>query len=148
MDCPVCGNEIDAGLSTCPYCMSPLELAARKRRQFIQRTINLEEGRPTVELAVKKLSEVIDDSTRRKISVLTLIHGYGSSGKGGKIRTEVRKMLDYMSEQGAVHDYIAGESFNKRSGKVKQLLQRYPQMATDKNLGRGNKGITIVVLPL
>ena len=146
MDCPVCGNDIGANLVTCPFCQSPVAHQSAIKRRFQQRTVNLEDGKPTVEVALSRLKEVVDDSLRRNISVLTLIHGYGSSGKGGRIRLEVRKMLDYMAERGIVAEYISGESFNKRNGRVKNLLQRYPQLVADKNLGRANKGITVVVL--
>jgi len=147
MNCPICGNEIAAGLSTCPFCLSSLTCHSSKKSSFLHRTINLEEGRPTAEMAVNRMTEIIHDAARRKVSVLTFIHGYGSSGKGGRIRTEARKMLAYLKDQGSIRDYIAGESFHKRSGEVKQLLQKYPQLAADKNLGRGNKGVTLVILP-
>lgn len=146
MDCHICGNEIAAGLSRCPFCLSLLDHERKVKSPFQHRTINLEEGRPTVEMAVNRMTEVILDAARRKVNVLTFIHGYGSSGKGGRIRTEVRQMLTYMKDQGSIKEYIPGERFNKRSGEVRQLLQKYPQLAADKNLGRGNKGITLVIL--
>ena len=117
-----------------------------QQRPFIHRTVNLEAGRPAVEAALNRLDEVIADAQRNSVSVLTLIHGYGSTGRGGVIRSECRMTLDYMKSKGLISDYIAGEDFNKRSGRVKALLRRYSPLSSDRNLNNGNQGITLVIL--
>jgi hypothetical protein len=116
------------------------------QRPFIHRTVNLEAGRPVVEVALNRLDEVIADARRNSVSVLTLIHGYGSTGRGGAIRSECRIALDYMKSKALISDYIAGEDFNKRSGRVKALLRRYSPLSSDRNLNNGNQGITLVIL--
>jgi hypothetical protein len=145
--CDVCGNKRDTASLLCPFCGSKVDAAEPvKQTGFVHKVINLEAGRPAVDVALHKMNEVVLDSKRNNVNVLTLIHGYGSSGKGGVIRLECRKMLDFMKNKGIISDYIVGEDFNKRSGLVKALLQRYPQLGMDKHLNRGNKGITLVVL--
>jgi hypothetical protein len=145
MVCPICGNEIEGDPVTCPFCLSPLDTVSRKKnRRFVQKTFNLEDGRPTVEMAIGRLNEIIDDAIRNRISLLTLIHGYGSSGKGGLIRIEVRKTLDYLKAKNVIYEFVPGEIFNKRNGIVKNLLQRYPQLAANPHFNRSNKGVTIV----
>ncbi len=99
-----------------------------------------------VEVALNRLDEVIADAQRNSVSVLTLIHGYGSTGRGGAIRSECRMTLDYLKSKGLINDYIAGEDFNKRSGRVKALLRRYSPLSSDRNLNNGNQGITLVIL--
>ena len=148
MTCQICGNERPSNSSSCPYCGAAPEESAtdRQLKIFIHKTVNLEAGWPVVEVALKRCREVIDDAILNKISVLTLIHGYGSSGKGGAIRSECRKTLDFMKSKNSIGDYIAGEDFHKKSGRVRTLLQRYPQLAKDRNLGQGNQGITLVIL--
>lgn len=123
-----------------------VEAQHRKEKIFTEKTVNLEAGRPVVELALNRMVEAVDDSSRNGVNVLTLIHGYGSSGKGGTIRAECRKTLDFLKSKGHIRDYIAGEDFYKRSGAVKALLQRFPQLGSNKNLNRGNRGITLVIL--
>jgi len=147
MVCDICGNELEKSSLSCPFCgssVAAVEIA--KNKGFVQRTVNLEAGRPVVEVALKKLNEVIEDSIRNDVKVLTIIHGYGSSGKGGVIRSECRKVLDFLKSKGAISDYVAGENFNRRSGPVRALLQRYPQLVSDKHLNRGNRGISLVIL--
>jgi len=99
-----------------------------------------------VEVALQKLDEAIKDAVNTHVSVLTLIHGYGSSGKGGLIRLECRKNLDHLKGRGLICDYIAGEEFSRKFGLVKFHLQRYPELGRNKNINRGNRGITLVIL--
>lgn len=131
----------------CPFCGSRSESAPLVRQKgFLQKTVNLEAGRPTVTLALARMNEILQDAAARKITVLTLIHGYGSSGKGGVIRQECRKILDYMQSSGRIDGYVPGEEFSDRSNRVKALLGRYPRLKKDRNLNKGNKGITLVFL--
>ena len=144
----MCGNELPPVGTTCPFCRAPVEVPAEgiKRPPFRHRTINLEEGRPLVEAALRRLEHCIDDGLRNGVTVITLIHGYGSSGKGGAIRGECRKMLDFLRSRKTIGDYLPGEDFVKKSGKTRALLQRYPALVHNKNLGKGNPGITLVFL--
>lgn len=147
-ECEVCGNISETASPLCPFCGHRTEKKNRfTGKSFVHRTINLEEGRPVVELALHRMTEIVDDGARSGVTIITLIHGYGSSGKGGVIRSECRKMLDYMKSRGQIADFIPGEDFSKRSGRGKSLLRRYPQLSSDKNLGKSNRGITLVVLP-
>lgn len=145
--CEVCGNDIVSGVFICPYCGSKNESAgAGQSAGFSQKTINLERGRPVLEAALSRMAEGIEDGKRNNVHILTLIHGYGSSGKGGVIRVESRKTLDFMKVKGQIKDVIYGEHFSKRSAPVKNLLRRYPSLSTHKYMNRENKGITLVVL--
>lgn len=145
--CEICGNELEAGVVICPFCGNKNEGAAVTLPEAcIRKTVNLEQGRPVLEVALNRMAEVIEDCRRNRVNVLTLIHGYGSSGKGGVIRKECRKSLAFMKAKGGIYDYICGENFNRRAGPVKALLRRYPELAADKNMNRENKGITLVIL--
>lgn len=103
-------------------------------------------GMPFVEPALDHLKVVIEEARRVEIDALTIIHGYGSSGKGGVIRKECRSLLDYMCSIGELTDYVTGEDFHRRNGLVKNLLNRFPQLSTNKNLNKNNRGITLVIL--
>ncbi|MGB3210508.1 MAG: hypothetical protein WBB19_07350 [Desulforhopalus sp.] len=145
--CDVCGNKRGTSSVLCPFCGSRMDMSVvGKHSGFVHKTVNLEAGRPVVEIALHRMNEIIEDSVRRDVNVLTLIHGYGSSGKGGAIRSECRKMLDFLKSKGQISEYITGEDFSKRSGLVRSLLRRYPQLGADKHLNKGNRGITLVIL--
>ena len=48
------------------------------------REVNMELGKPIVEKAIGRLTFEIHHSRKMGVSVLKIIHGYGSSGTGGK----------------------------------------------------------------
>jgi len=144
--CEICGNEREPAVARCPFCGAKSEPAAVAATPFIYRTVNLEEGRPAAELAVNKMLEVIGDARRNKVSILTFIHGYGSTGKGGVIRDECRKTLAYLKSKGDIRDFIPGEKFNRNLPVVRDLLKRFPKLVANRNFNKNNRGITLVVL--
>lgn len=123
-----------------PGCRAPLADGA------FHKVVNLEAGRPIVETALRRLQTELATSRRENLRVLTIIHGYGSSGKGGVIGVECRKFLEYLKGSGAINTFIPGEDFSRRSGPTRDLLRRFPRLADNVNLNRGNRGITLVVL--
>ncbi len=145
--CSVCGNETDSSNTSCRFCESTLEVTLTDRKFVIDhRIINIEQGRPLVETALRKMENELQRAQSEHVHVATLIHGYGSSGKGGKIRTECRKVLDHLVQQKKINQVIAGEHFKRRSGSGKALLQRYPHLESNCSSDFSNPGITIVVL--
>ena len=141
-NCPTCGNPLEGASSTCPFCGSSVPFSsAAKRGKWLQ-TVNLETGHPTVAEALAKLERRIETARRQGVKVLKVIHGYGSSGKGGSLRDAVRRVLPELERKGLVRSYVAGEQFTKSSAIVKQ----FPKLESDRDLGRGNPGVTVVGL--
>ena len=146
--CSRCGNEVACHASTCKFChqalQRPPESGAPSRQ--LHRIVNLKYGRPTVATALRKLEQEIQQARRQRLSVATLIHGYGSSGKGGLIKQECRKMLAYFQQTGRIKSYIAGEQFKRKSGPGKALLKQYRTLASLCVSDFNNPGVSIVVL--
>lgn len=107
--------------------------------------LNLEAGRPTVEEARKKLAEALHAARREKTGALKLIHGYGSTGTGGKLRDGIRKSLSLRRKEGKIAGFIPGEKFGPFDEAAAALLAERPELRRDADFGRGNYGITIVV---
>lgn len=129
--CHICGNEISPALLRCPHCRSVQETqdkAIAASRIFSRKTVNLEQGLPTVEQALQRLQRELRTARLERIQIITLIHGYGSSGKGGAIRIACRKNLDYLCQLGEIKSYIPGEEFSRRRPPTKQLLSRFPSL--------------------
>ncbi len=147
--CQICGNETELTLSHCPYCGCDQENPQQgqsKSKKFYQKTINLEQGLPTVEQALLRLRQELATARVEQIRLLTLIHGYGSTGKGGVIRQECRKTLNYLKGKGEIDSVVFGEDFSRRRGAVKHLLGRFPELSSHPHLNHQNKGITLVLL--
>jgi hypothetical protein len=83
---------------------------------------------------------------REKATLLKLVHGYGSSGVGGDIRIAVQQRLLELTQNGQIRGCIFGENWSKSDDAAWKLLQSHPELKSDSDLGRRNRGITIVLL--
>jgi len=110
------------------------------------KTVNLEEGMPTVEQARTRLADELHKAKRDGARLLKIIHGYGSSGVGGALRDGILGSLARQKMDGAIEDFIAGEDWRIADASAWQLLKQFPELKNDSDLGRGNRGITIVLL--
>lgn len=108
--------------------------------------VNLEAGMPTVATAKNILSQSLRSAGAGGNHLVKLIHGYGSSGKGGAIRSAVRRELSERKRLGQIKAYIPGEEFSPFNEDARNALSRYPELAKDRDYSRQNHGITIVVL--
>ena len=146
MLCEVCGNEVSLESTICQFCGSSLgnAQADSRPRPFICKVITIKEGLPIVAVALARLTQGITAARNEGVQVLCIIHGYGSSGKGGAIRMECRKTLSHLQATGEVTMVVTGEEFSKRSGPGSALLRRFPQLADNIYLGKHNKGVTFV----
>lgn len=144
--CDICGNEVLPDQSACPFCLSPLVPTAQHPEELQQRTVNLERGMPLVEQALERLRNELYMCRRCNIRIISLIHGYGSSGKGGAIKDEVRRYLTFLQHNREINEYISGEDFSKHTGRGRQLIRRFPALAEHRDYNRSNPGVTIVVV--
>ncbi len=108
--------------------------------------INLEEGRPTVNVGLLRLDHALAEARTDRVPLLKLIHGYGSSGVGGELREQVWKALDALQRSGRIAAYIPGEDFRESNQASWELVKRNKAIRNDRDFGRGNRGITLVVL--
>ena len=108
--------------------------------------VNLEQGMPTWEQAERKLLGEITLAKKTGIRVLKIIHGYGSTGVGGKLRVETRKLLVERKRRSLIKDFVPGEEWSKYLPTTKDLLNRYPKLKNDSDLNHQNEGITIVII--
>lgn len=101
---------------------------------------------PLVCEALQRLERELALARRENAKLLKLVHGYGSSGEGGEIRIAVQKTLVEMAASGKIRGCIFGENWSKSDEAVWKLLKTHPELKNDPDLGRRNRGITIVVL--
>jgi hypothetical protein len=110
------------------------------------KTANLKSDLPRVPEALQRLDRELALAQRDKATLLKLVHGYGSSGAGGDIRVAVQKRLLEMVGNGQIRGCIFGENWSKSDDAAWKLLQSHPELKRDSDLGRRNRGITIVLL--
>jgi len=78
--------------------------------------------------------------------VLKVIHGYGSTGTGGVLRFAIRGYLRQRKDKKEIVAFVNGESWSSFDERSKLLFTRVPELVVDSDVGRGNKGITLVLL--
>lgn len=116
------------------------------RKPALIKSVNLEEGMPTVEEARRRLEAELKTARAQKVTALRVIHGYGSSGVGGALRVAIQLRLRELQQSGEIREVIYGEDWRVSNEASWKWLERYPEWKKDSDLGRQNKGISIVVL--
>jgi hypothetical protein len=111
-----------------------------------ERHFNVEAGRPTLDEARRLVIEEIKLAKRGGARVLKIIHGYGSSGAGGKLCVGLQKSFGLRKRESVIKDFIAGEDFSIFNEMVLTLLEAVPDLRGDPDLGATNEGVTIVWL--
>jgi hypothetical protein len=110
------------------------------------KTVNLKEGMPLVRQALMQMDRELAVARAEKCDLVKLIHGYGSTGTGGEIRDAVQKRLREMSERSQIRGFIFGENWAKSDERTWRIVSARPELKQDRDLGKGNRGITIVEL--
>lgn len=110
------------------------------------REVNIKAGMPTVEQARKKLHNELVLAKRLGVCALKVIHGYGSSGTGGALRTGLRQTLSQRLKEGKIKSFVPGEEWNLFDEPARAMLEACPELSGDSDLGRHNEGVTLVLL--
>lgn len=144
--CPDCGNPRGTLQKICPFCGSS-EIPAVPKKVGGIFTLNLEEKLPTVDQALEKFDHTLSELSGTAVKVVKVIHGYGSGGKGGRIKEAIRQELIYQRLTHIIHSYYAGEDLQPGKEAYQELNKQNP---TIKNILTkdmlGNPGITLVIL--
>ncbi len=108
--------------------------------------VNLEDGRPTRNEALLRLAHELHKARQCHAGTVKIIHGYGSSGVGGILRNVVWTVLRQFNERGLLRGFCSGEDWRISNEIAWEMLKKHPELKKDSDLGRGNRGITIVAL--
>ena len=110
------------------------------------RTFNIEADFPGLDDARRLVIAEIRNAKREGVRVLKIIHGYGSSGKGGTLCVGLRKSFRLRKEEGVIKDFIPGEAFSIFHEPTLALLEAVPALRGDPDLDAINEGVTILWL--
>lgn len=141
-ECPDCGNPRPL-MHHCRHCGS--ETLPVLLSDTIE--LNLKRGGPSAEEALDRLTHHLRRASEVGAKVILLIHGYGSSGEGGRIKWVVHDALEnnYFSDR--VDEYYFGENVAYASDAYHALLKRRPSLKRHLKLFKeGNAGMTVLLL--
>ena len=110
------------------------------------KTVNIEYGHPDVYTALKILSNEKITAKKLGYKAIKIIHGYGSSGKGGKIKSAVLRELTKEKLDGKIKHFVKGEEFSCFFESGREAVKLCPDLRDDRDYGRENDGVTILIL--
>jgi len=142
--CSQCGNEIDKE-DICPFCGCNMVFKQAHKVAKV-RVFNIKENMPTCQQAIKILSSEINQSKAKGHKILKIIHGYGSSGKGGELRFCLREHLGMMMRRNFVLSFISGENLTNAVASSREWIKDYPNLRQDKDYNKSNRGVTFIIL--
>ena len=101
---------------------------------------------PTADQAVRRVAGVLATARVTQTAAVKIIHGYGSTGTGGRIRTEARRYLQEEYRKGKIRALIPGEDFSIFNEATLRAFALCAGLRRDSDLDRCNNGVTIVIL--
>ena len=109
------------------------------------RTINLEAGMPSSQDAMNTLNNRIYAERATGARCVKIIHGYGSTGKGGAIKSACLSELRGYKRRGLIKDFCPGDKFGPFSEDGRRMVAAFPELNRDRDWARMNDGITVVL---
>jgi hypothetical protein len=127
----------------CPHCSSiALPILSSDTIE-----LNIKQDGPYVDEALERLTEYLCKSLELGIRAIVLIHGYGASGEGGRIKWVIHDALNSNRYSDRVDEYYFGEDVAYGSESYIALLKRRPGLKRYlKRFKEGNAGITVLLL--
>ena len=127
----------------CPHCSSiTLPILSSDTIE-----LNIKQDGPYVEEALERLTDYLCKSLELGIRAIVLIHGYGASGDGGRIKWAIHDALDSNRYSDRVDEYYFGEDVAYGSEAYHALHKRRPGLKRYlKRFKEGNAGMTVLLL--
>ena len=108
--------------------------------------IDLKKENATVDYALALVEIAIEGGKLEGQTVIKVLHGYGSHGRGGVILIELRKQLERWKRSKFIKDYFGGDRWNIFDPLTMEILQKDKTIYGDEDMGRANPGITIIYI--
>ena len=142
-ECPQCGNPRGLLPEGCPACGSLEPPFAHV--DFWK--VDLERDAPLVEEALDHLTRAVRAGAAAGLRALIVVHGYGSSGKGGRIGRAVREGLENNHWADRIDEFICCEELTQGSPLLAELSRHRNSLANAlRRCGAlGNAGVSVLL---
>jgi hypothetical protein len=142
--CNQCGNFRNLLPEACPHCYS-VEPPTALVEYWSQ---DIHQNLPEVEVAMDQMDRIIRAAFASGLKGLIVIHGYGSSGRGGAIGRAAKDQLQSNRWSQYVKEYVPGEEVQLNSDVAKHWGKYRAHLADylKKNRLFGNHGVTVLLL--
>lgn len=110
------------------------------------RVVNIKEDNPNTDYALFLIDEEIKYSRAIGNRVIVIIHGYGSHGRGGAIKDEVKRYLPELKKKGIIENYVFGEQWGDLNESKIKICSICPEIILHENLHNLNSGVSVVMI--
>jgi hypothetical protein len=145
-NCDTCGNEMPEPSMVCCFCGSHQRGRTRAGSPERLRTVNIEAGMPSVENGLARLESDLVRAKQSGVRVVRVIHGWGSTGKGGALRDACRAFLKRKLTARQIANVIHGEDYSRTTNAGRDIMNRCPELRGSERSDSQNPGITLVEL--
>lgn len=131
---------------TCRFCGGRQESVPVRRPRGRIRTVNLKEGMRGIDDGLVRLQCELERARSSGATVLKVIHGWGSSGKGGSLKGACHAQLAREMRAFRIRDFIPGEAYSDHHPRARELARRHPDLKGTWRSDTLNYGMTLVEL--
>ena len=108
--------------------------------------LNIKQDFPPADVAVANLEMEIEALFNTEYGAVKVIHGYGSHGKGGEIKRQLRLRLKQLKAQKKILDFVEGERWGQQAVEKFNVAVDFPDLVLKNDINCYNNGITIIFL--
>lgn len=108
--------------------------------------VNIKEGMPNSDYAIYLLEKEIEFAKKEGTRVIVFVHGYGSKGYGGVIKSEVDIALSNLKRNKKIVTYVSGDKWTETNIDVKLICSISPELTISSQVRNINSGVTIVLV--
>ncbi len=109
-------------------------------------TLDIKSDRQTVNEAIAQFMVELESYKKGGFKVIKVIHGYGSHGVGGAIRTSFLKKCQDLKNRKIIEDYICCDKWTEKNVVRRMAINYCPDLLADRDLYLLNPGCSIIVL--
>lgn len=109
-------------------------------------TIDIKSEKQTVAEAIAQFLVELESYKKGGFKVMKVIHGYGSHGVGGAIKTEFLKKCRDLKNQKKIEDYVCCESWTPKNIVRKIAINYCPDLLADGDLFTLNPGCSVIII--
>lgn len=145
--CAQCGNPVPPDVAVCPHCGGFERLSAPgTASRGAVRTVDLGHRRLSAAEALRRLDLEVERAAASGTRYLRIVHGHGSTGRGGVIRNAVRGELARLRGGKRIAGFIAGDMLSGDTNEGRAFARHHPEARSWPDWNAGNEGVTLVAI--
>ena len=109
-------------------------------------TIDIKSEQQSVKEAIAQFLVEMEAYQKGGFKVMKVIHGYGSHGVGGAIRTAFLKECQNLKNRGKIYDFTCCDKWIDKNPVKKIAINYCTDLLADSELYRINPGCSIIIL--